>query len=382
MNLTKSLILLGAGATKAVSNGRLPTSDDFFSSNSIWRDNRSNYPHLSLACQKLAELKTAFSPLDPVTLTDVWLLIDTLFKYHKTVFSNSEYDNRLLRNRLTLPGIPEYLKIEFLNNNFLSLAEGMRPLFSTMPKEIYDVLPKKDPVGYFLLIAGWELKHLLFVTYSPSEVTNTLYNDLLSKLSHIRDLGVISFNYDIYFEKQSKGIRELELAWEGKNLGINKTTFCKPHGGWNIPHCDDTINPVKSLTQSIDASEFDRTLKKEVRPAMIPYFASPDEISIEHKVVYNGVGKYFSGQRKTMNQMFKDAERIVSIGYSFSKSDLHVRKLIEELPNRSEKRILLISRENPPEEVKTKLFKTRHFSSYDGGFNQIAIDSIYEFLRS
>ena len=201
----------------------------------------------------------------------------------------------------------------------------MRPLFSTLEKRIYETFPRKDPIEYFLILAGWELKHLLYRTYNPQEKTNQLYEILLEKLKE-KSILIINFNWDIYFEEACNKVgRGLRLNTDGDKESVEQAsqkaiTLCKPHGGWNIQHVDNVILPFPTLSDFIEDRSFDRFEAGEVRPAMIPYFSSPDEISEEHRSRFPGVGEYFKKQHEVMKKMFREAEHIVSIGYSFSEA--------------------------------------------------------------
>ena len=332
----KPLILLGAGATAAVTNGNLPTGENFFCNNKQWTNRPGSYPHLELAYRKVQDLKCSGS--DPISLTDAWLFIDTLFKYHSAINSNNAYNYKLLQLRYRDDGtsIPHYLTPQYLNQHYARVCSGMRPLFSRLYKKIYETFPRTDPIYYFLILAGWELKHLLYRTYNPQEETNDLYRSLLKKLK-MECIPVINFNFDIYFERacrqESWDLKlETEANEKSTELPAQKTILlCKPHGGWNIRHTDNEICPFPILSDSIEDCSFDRFEDREVLPAMIPYFSMPDEISNEHLSQFPGVGEYFVKQQKVMKKMLKEAERIVSIGYSFSKDDLHVTELIKEM---------------------------------------------------
>jgi hypothetical protein len=330
-NRGKTLILLGAGATAAISDGTLPTSDTFFSSNnSTWSSSIADYPHLAAAHQGVAALKYRFENKTTVSLTDVWLFLDTLLKYHSATSKNNEYDHELLRIRYDNMGedIPVYLRLSYLNTCYSSLVDSMKPLFSPLRKRIYDTFPQNDAVSYFLVMAGWELKHLLYTTYDPlKELPKSyLYRDLLNSLHDTEDIAVISFNYDTYFERSCGKL--LNLIAKNRHTNAGSIAFCKPHGGWNIRHVGDKIIPFCSMTEFIEETAFDRLAGSEERPAMIPYFSYPDEIKDEHQNRYPGVGDFFCDQSEQMKNLFQDAQKIVSIGYSFSKDDKHVRSIV------------------------------------------------------
>jgi len=388
----ENLIILGAGATAAISEGGLPIASNFFcSTNRYWDDHRSDYPHLVLACKKVAILKSQNISFASLTLTDVWLFIDTLLKYHSATRCNNAYNAMLLRKRYLAfaEGLPYYLSPEYLNENYNEVCSGFSPLFSTLEKQIYHTVPQTDIIPYFLILAGWELKHLLYKTYYPSNslINNSLYENLIDELKDA-STSVLNLNYDIFFEKacMAKG-QKLQLANEDKNTDKDTIYLCKPHGGWNIKHIDHYIEPCCRLDDHIEDASFDRGMSLEIRPAMIPYFESPDEIKAEHLSVYPGVGKYFFDQQERMKEMFKTVKNVVSVGYSFSEADLHVREIIKKLDKKGEKNLLCILKgADPKEDIKNlwgfdnRAEENGQFQYHDCGFDEKSIRKIIKFL--
>ncbi|PTL37013.1 hypothetical protein CLG94_01745 [Candidatus Methylomirabilis limnetica] len=387
------LIILGSGATAAISEGTLPVGKDFFSSrNSTWSSNSADYPHLAAACQEVAALKSYFGDLNPVSLTDVWLFLDTVLKYHSATRQNKDYDYDLLRIRYDKMGkdVPIYLQLGHLNAAYSRLSAGMHPLFSPLRKRIYDTLPQDDAVVYFLVVAGWELKHLLYRTYDPREAPSgiELYRRLLAELQDLKGHAVISFNYDIFFEMSCS--KPLHLLAEDQTAeGEGAIDFCKPHGGWNIRHVDNCIMPFCSLTRFVEDTSFDKLPDREERPAMIPYFSYPDEIEIQHRDQYPQVGQFFRDQHHKMKKLFQNAKNVVSIGYSFSKDDRHVRSIVEkDLPSSfgRGKRMFCALRGSSYRKDIMDLWKFdeedgKTFSYYGSGFENTCIDKIKTFLK-
>jgi len=397
--MDQHLIVLGAGATAAISRGTLPIAEDFFSPrNSTWSSNTRDYPHLAAACRRVASLKSSFLDLTPVSLTDVWLFLDTLCKYHSATRCNSPntpYDYCLLRIRYEYDKkrsqIPDYLKPEYLNTNYPGLRSDMRPYFSALRKRIYDTTPQNDPVAYFLILAGWELKHLLYRTYDPQTRYAELYTRLLATLKHLEGIAVISFNYDIFFETtcQEQGVTLELLGHNHAARGKDAIPFCKPHGGWNIRHVDDRIEPFRNLAQFVEDAQFDGLPHHEERPAMIPYFSHPDEMSPQHEVGYPGVGVFFRNQQQHMQSLFHNARNVVSIGYSFSKHDIHVRQCVEKVsptePGRG-KRVFCVLKGNSHKSNIMGLWKFdkedgASFKYREGGLDDQSIDEIRHFLE-
>jgi hypothetical protein len=395
MNIT--LILLGAGATAAISGGRLPVSKDFFSSrNSVWKNNRTDYPHLDAACNKVASLKGTPGDSSSLTLTDAWLFLDTVLKYHFAK-RGIEYNKRLLGIRYSKMGdaMPPYLREDCLNTHYSALCADMYPLNSALKKQIYDTFPRDDPISYFLVIGGWELKHLLYRTYAPQTQEGRLYGILMASFADPRSLAVISFNYDIFFEAacHRHGVA-LQLLLDDKAApDAGAVHFCKPHGGWNILHTDDQIEPPSNLADFIDDKHFDKVKSPECheqRPAIIPYFSYPDEISVEHRTKYPQVGQFFLNQHKQMEALFQNARNVISIGYSFSEDDCHVRQVVEGIApcecGRG-KRLFCILR---GDSRKKQVMKLWNFDKEDGtlfeycqtGFDHDCIDKIRTFLGS
>ena len=389
----ENLILLGAGATSAISDDCLPTAGNFFTSNAEWSDHKNDFPHLALAYKKVEHLKNESSDNRPVNLTDVWLFIDTLYKYHVAMATidrnNKNYNSGLLRLRYKEYGeaLPYYLSPGYLNNHYNELCFDMHPLFSTLDKQIYSTFTSSDPVNYFLILAGWELKYLNYKTYGIDKKTNGLYKKLIGELKS-KNASVISFNWDIYFEKACKAEgRSIQLVLNGNDKHDNNIIYlCKPHGGWNIQHVDNLVLPYPTLSDSIEDRLFDRVEAGEVRPAMIPYFSGPDEISALHGFVFPHVGEFFKAQQEVMKKMFNAAKNMVSIGYSFSEDDRHVLDLITPLAGRNKKRLLCILKDKD-EKNKERIGKTWNYDSvdnfqYDGsGFRGESIKSIVSFLN-
>ncbi|MDP2755635.1 MAG: hypothetical protein Q8P40_14765, partial [Nitrospirota bacterium] len=127
---SKNLVLLGAGATAAISTGgtTFPTAENFFCSNNEWNEHLKCYPHLSLICNKIGRFE------NQINLTNTWLFIDTLLKYHLSTRCSrpdiSAYNSELLRLRYKNSGqdFPNYLTLEYLNKNYNDLCNGMHPL--------------------------------------------------------------------------------------------------------------------------------------------------------------------------------------------------------------------------------------------------------------
>lgn len=388
--MNEQLIILGAGATAAISDGALPVGENFFSSNSTWSSNMSDYPHLAIATRKVESLKDTTS----ASLTDVWLFLDTVFKYHCATRLNSTYDYNLLRIRyekMNKDDLPCYLRADYLNTHYQALCSDMRPCFSTLRKRIYDTYPQTDPVAYFLVIAGWELKHLQYKTYHPEISSGDLYAGLLKSLkSKVGEVAVISFNYDIFFEMSCrKQGALLELLPDSDNVQDQVAIpFCKPHGGWNIRHLNSRIEPYRSLADFVQDQNFDGLPDDEERPAMIPYFSHPDEISDPHDSRYPGVGEFFRKQEKRMRTLLENARAIVSIGYSFS--DVHVKEIVQGISSGQigrGKRVLCVSK---GEKEKTDVMLLWNFEKEGRdtfkyrpcGFDEAAIGEIVDFFNT
>lgn len=388
----EQLIILGAGATAAISDDSLPVGRNFFSSNSTWSSNISDYPHLAAAKRIVESLKGTLGDTTPVSLTDAWLFLDTVFKYHCATRRNSTYDYRLVRIRyakMSKNDMPCYLKADYLNNHYQTLCSDMRPFLSTLSKRIYDTCDQTDPVAYFLLIAGWELKHLLYRTYHPEISHGNLYARLLKRKGALGDVAVISFNYDIFFEMscREQGVL-LELLLDSDSVQDHAAIpFCKPHGGWNIRHLNHRIEPYRSLADFVEDQYFDRLPADEERPAMIPYFSHPDEISVLHESLYPDVGKFFLKQEERMRTLLKNARAIASIGYSFS--DIHVKEIVQGISSGTigrGKRLLCVSK---GEKEKADIMRLWKFKEEDGttfkyrpcGFDEAAIGEIVNFFN-
>jgi len=363
----ENLILLGAGATAAISGSSLPTAGNFFTSNAEWSDHKSDFPHLALAYKKVEHLKNKSRDNKSVNLTDIWLFIDTFTKYHSVITYNSSYNFRLLRLRYKEYGnsLPDYLSLRYFDSNYNELYADMRPLPSRLEKYIYHTFPRQDSVNYFLILGGWELKYLNYRTYSPDKETNDLYVKLLEQ----KNISVINFNWDVYFERACQAKEcSIQLALNDNEQHDNNIIYlCKPHGGWNIQHVDNLVLPFRALSDSIEDCFFDRFEDGEVRPAMIPYFLGPDEISEEHGFAFPNVGGYFKVQQEVMKKMFKAAKNIVSIGYSFPEDDRHVLNLIKSIHNRKEKRLLCILKGN--DEEKNRIKKIWEFNDGNNSFD-------------
>ncbi len=387
-----ALILLGAGATAAISGGTLPVSKGFFSSlNSVWGAHRRDYPHLDTACNKVASLKGSPGDLSSVSLTDAWLFLDTVLKYHSATRC-SDYARKLLRIRCNKMGnaMPHYLRKDYLNTHYSTLCADIRPLPSTLRKQIYDTFPRDDPVSYFLVIGGWELKHLLYKTYAPRTQDGRLYGSLMKSLADLRSLAVISFNYDIFFEAscREQGVALQLLRDDHTTRQAGAVLFCKPHGGWNIRHIDERIELPDSLADFVEDKHFDRLRNREERPAMIPYFSYPDEISAQHQTKYPQVAQFFLNQHLQMEALFQNARNLVSIGYSFSEDDAHVRQVVESVspckPGRGKRLFCILKSDSS----KKHIMKLWNFDNEDGitfkycktGFDHDCIDRIRTFL--
>lgn len=384
------LLVLGAGATAAV-GGTFPVGRDFFSSNSTWSHSISDYPHLAVAQRKVKSLKDTSADTTPVSLTDAWLFLDTMFKYHCATRRRSTYDYKLLRIRYAKVNVPDYLKADYLNNHYEKVCSDMCPYFSTLPKRIYDACDQGDRVGYFLLIAGWELKHLLYKTYHPEIEYGNLYSQMSRALNRLPgNVAVISFNYDIYFEIscREQGI-PLELLPEVDSVPSRAAVpFCKPHGGWNIRHLNQRIEPHRSLADFVEDQRFDKLPALEERPAMIPYFSHPDEISELHESGYPDVGKFFLKQQERMQTLLSDARAITSIGYSFS--DTHVKEIVQGISSGRSSRgksLLCVMKGDSERKDIMSLWK---FEEEDGitfkycpsGFQETSIGQIVDFFNS
>ena len=383
----ENLILLGAGATAAISGSSLPTAGNFFTSNAEWSDHKSDFPHLALAYKKVEHLKNKSCDKKSVNLTDIWLFIDTFTKYHSVITYNSSYNFRLLRLRYKEYGnsLPDYLSLRYFDSNYNELYADMRPLPSRLEKYIYHTFPRQDSVNYFLILGGWELKYLNYRTYSPDKETNDLYVKLLEQ----KNISVINFNWDVYFERACQAKEcSIQLALNDNEQHDNNIIYlCKPHGGWNIQHVDNLVLPFRALSDSIEDCFFDRFEDGEVRPAMIPYFLGPDEISEEHGFAFPNVGGYFKVQQEVMKKMFKAAKNIVSIRYSFPEDDRHVLNLIKSIHNRKEKRLLCILKGN--DEEKNRIKKIWEFNDgnnsfdYQGnGFNGDSAEKIASWIKN
>lgn len=389
-----NLIILGAGATAAISEGKLPTAKNFFTSNAEWSNHISDFPHLKLACDKVEHLKYEDSNNNPITLTDIWFFIDTLNKYHMAVASNApdnkQYNSKLLRLRYNGCGqrLPYYLSPGYLNAHYKELCADLRPLFSTLEKQIYTTFASGDPVNYFLILAGWELKYLLYKTYHP-ESNKVVHLYLYEKLANNIPVSVINLNYDIYFEKACMtNSQKLQLANKDEKTDEDTIYLCKPHGGWNIKHIDCYIEPCCALHDYVHDDSFDKKETCEIRPAMIPYFESPDEIKAEHVSVYPGVGKYFLDQQEIMKIMFEAAKNIVSIGYCFSNDDKHVAEILKKCKDNN-KRLFCILKEVATEEFdriekqwKHLLKSKEGFQYSNNGFNKKSNSVIKKFLNN
>jgi hypothetical protein len=315
-----------------------------------------------------------------------------VLKYHSATRQNSDYDYDLLRIRYDKMGkdVPGYLRLSYLNDTYSGLTDGMHPLFSPLRKRIYDTFSQHDAVAYFLVIAGWELKHLLYKTYDPRKALSCLglYQRLLEELPDLKGYSVISLNYDIFFEKScSKPLHLLAADQTAKDEGV--IAFCKPHGGWNIRHIDNCITPFCNLTEFVEEASFDRLTDREERPAMIPYFSYPDEINIQHRDRYPRAGQFFLDQHQKMKKLFQNAKNVVSIGYSFSKDDRHIRSIVEnDLPSSSGrgKRMFCALRGSSYRKEIMDLWKLdeedgKTFCYYENGFENKCIDEIKTFLH-
>jgi len=61
--------------------------------------------------------------------------------------------------------LPAGLTIEALSQKWMHMRRKMYPRAATMDnKKIYKTFPRRDGVNYFLILAGWELKHLIYRT--------------------------------------------------------------------------------------------------------------------------------------------------------------------------------------------------------------------------
>lgn len=397
------LIILGAGATAAISDGALPVGCNFFSSNPTWSSSISDYPHLAAAQRKIEPLKTNFGDKTPVSLTDAWLFLDTVFKYHCATRHNSAYNYELLRIRYdrTSKDMPAYLQADYLNGQYEALSADMRPCFSTLSKRIYDTYDQRDQVAYFLIVAGWELKHLLYKTYHPDLYETlqqrNLYGQLLERLKNpevaggLADVAVISFNYDIFFENSCCGKQGVSLELLRDSDGVKNQAaipFCKPHGGWNIRHLNQRIEEHCSLADFVKDQDFDRLPADEERPAMIPYFSHPDEISKPHQSRYPDVGKFFQKQEKRMQTLLNNARTIASIGYSFS--DIHVKNIVQDISLGTTgrgKRLLCVLKGDSDRENIRRLWEFKEengttFRYCPCGFNKSSIDEVVNFFNT
>ncbi len=382
------LIVLGAGATAALGD-TFPVGRDFFSSNRTWSSSITDYPHLAAARRKVESLKGTREDTTPVSLTDAWLFLDTMFKYQCATRRRSAYDSRILRIRYAKVNLPDYLKADYLNGSYEEVCSDMHPYFSTLPKRIYDMCDQSDPVGYFLLIAGWELKHLLYKTYNPQIQHGNLCSQLSKAVKGLLgNVAVISFNYDIYFEMscREQGV-PLELLPDVESVpGQAAIPFCKPHGGWNIRHLNQRIEPHRSLADFVEDQYFDKLPSLEERPAMIPYFSHPDEISELHESRYPDVGKFFLKQQERMQTLLKNARTIASIGYSFS--DIHVKEIVQGISsdrNGRGKSMLCVLKGDSERQHIMSLWKFekedgRTFKYCPSGFDDTSIGEIARFL--
>ena len=146
---------------------------------------------------------------------------------------------------------------------------------------------------------------------------------------------------------------------------------------------------IEDRFQALDSDGdglFDKLEEGEIRPAMIPYFSDPDEISKPHAAILPHVGEYFFNQQQIMKGMFNEAKKIVSMGYSFSEGDKHVRGMIEKnVENRHEKKLFCILKGDDNEDKIKKLFnfkgKSPNFEYCREGITEESIKKIVDFFE-
>lgn len=354
-NKQNVLLILGAGATAAISNGKLPVAADLFK-NSFWEENKQKYPYLE---QIVSSRKNS-------SLTDAWVLIDTQFKMkHQSSYNQAMLDKRIksewYKNK-------EYKDVDFNFNKVTEISN------CALSEGFYTIIQDG------LLLAGLELKHLLYKDYSQKVENLKLYCDLIRFFRNNNiSPSVINMNYDCYFENACF-CRDtpLQLFRHCNLCGQYHLNYCKPHGGFNVWHINDAILPT--VHNPISDYFFNKDIRNEIRPAMVPYFANPDELEEEHAGQWPNVGFYYRTQQERFKQLFEKSDKIISIGYSFSEDDRHVRKLVGEINNTCQKKYLVILKgDNKAKETLNRLFSTE-VKLINDGFDDKTLKEIKAFM--
>jgi NAD-dependent SIR2 family protein deacetylase len=188
-------------------------------------------------------------------------------------------------------------------------------------------------------------------------------------LKWIKSIGeadtIITYNYDLLLENLLKEAKlnlyenlrnEIENTYESsdKSPFFKKEYLLKLHGSINWYTCSNPVCPNHRIIRVSDPAN----VSKESQDAQF-YFCRNCSSSLDPVLIYPGMIKQFHEHPKVSHQWYiahsklVNAQRIVSIGYSFRQQDIATSFLLRKALNSDSKKWIII--DPNPENVKKRL---------------------------
>lgn len=305
--MKKTLLIIGAGCSAG--SASLPTDKDFL---------YQKYSEI----EKEYFLKKGIDKLYPFGGANPDVLVEHWRQYRLEIVW-SEIDANYNSPKFILK--PN--EIEEIYSTLKRLAE--EELRGNLESKYYSVYQYQDPTNrtpyqYLFMFAGWELKKIIYKTYTQilKEEQKKLYEKLIEFCVRESDcVEIISFNYDTLIE-QALERYHYEVIDNPKKDGIK---IIKPHGSVNWLQIDKPSNQSQNIISCDKPLDLIHMGYKETgffQPALVGLIDRKPEYEID-RGIYKSLGI-------AIEHSLMDADRVVVVGYSFPSGDRHIKGILKE----------------------------------------------------
>lgn len=296
-----SLVIFGSGASKAVDDN-LPLDADFLSKKADIIEKEKVF--------LFEALKTLYHDFwKEESLENAWSEIDNNFNNPKVILKTKQE-------------AWIYQKLEEL-----SKMQGYY-------KYYWDEKHRWSPEQLLFILAGWQLRTLIFDTFKNCKNDSELHLNLFKVINN--DFSIISFNYDLIAEDALKNSGKDFYYPIVQNDHPDTITVLKPHGSVNWRH---KINHNTGL----DVISYDGNLSNEnmgienkilIQPSIIGLVRNKREFTFVEKSI--AVNYIYKNTLALVKKAIKVAKKIIIIGYSFPPGDGHIIKIFKEAKNETD----------------------------------------------
>jgi len=320
------LIILGAGASTAVTNGDFPTDDTFLSR--IRKSKNSPYLNPTIIQLALDYLGIGEEDRASRSFEEAWSAIDDAYN-----------------NRDWLPCNGEILaKFERQRQKIINLEIEKRQ------RRYYSRRVRKGATAEELFTnAGWECQQgaLGALREIPNNATLSKFLDRIPFLKErASDCAVISFNYDLLLETACGNANipfvDYPLDYDPTKALVNpkdSLILLKPHGSLNWKRRDKGERDI-AIARRADALELRET---GYLTANAPVLVQPMIIGLrpkgehEPKAETDTVLELFRAIREACTQLIAAAQKIFIVGYRFPPADRYFRNLLMDAQSARER---------------------------------------------